>query len=193
MDFYQIDIDIFLAINKSLSSDLLDAILIPAREAKNWIPLYAILCAFMIYKFKWKGLIWVLSIAVTTGVADMTSSHLIKKNVKRLRPCRTADLDTVMVKRIHCGSGYSFTSSHATNHMAIASFIICTLLMSKRIWALLIVAWAVLIGFAQIYVGVHFPSDVLAGFCLGFMIGYVFSNLYGRLKWAIGKKEFPRA
>ena len=87
--------------------------------------------------------------------------------MKRLRPCNDTAINSIVKTRISCGTGYSMPSSHAANHFAISVYLI--LIFYKR-WKYIIpltLLWAASIGFAQIYVGVHYPLDILAGAVLG--------------------------
>ncbi|MFZ1790805.1 MAG: phosphatase PAP2 family protein, partial [Saprospiraceae bacterium] len=111
--------------------------------------------------------------------SDMVSSQLIKKTVKRLRPCRT-ELPLQVTQRAYCGSGYSFTSSHATNHFAIAIFWFLVIGKDWKYIKVPILLWAVIVCIAQVYVGVHFPSDVFVGSIIGMTIGYLWAKLYER-------------
>lgn len=171
-----IDIAIFKFVNTTLSSALLDAILPWMREPLFWAPLYVFILAFMIFNFKWKSYWWIISIILTVMTADIMSSTIIKKNVKRLRPCNTEIIE--VIKRVPCGSGYSFTSSHATNHFAIAGFLIFTLGQHFRKLGVYLWSWASVISFSQIYVGVHYPFDILCGGILGTLIAFIYAYLY---------------
>lgn len=94
----------------------------------------------------------------------------------RLRPCNNPYLQDIVHLVVHCGSGYSFPSSHATNHFALGIFSAYTI-KKKWVWVAGI-AWAVLVAYSQIYVGVHFPGDVLVGGILGIIIGILVGKLY---------------
>jgi len=78
----------------------------------------------------------------------------------------------------HCSGGYSFPSSHATNHFGAAVFFFCTLRPYLKKWAYLFFFWAASISYGQVYVGVHYPSDVIGGAILGSIIGYLMSLIY---------------
>lgn len=84
-----------------------------------------------------------------------------------------------MILRVRCGRSYSFTSSHATNHFALAVYIFFTLGGYLRLFRWPILAWAAIVSFAQIYVGVHFPLDIIFGAFLGILIGWITSQLHG--------------
>lgn len=174
METWQIwDAQLFTFINKSCSNSVFDVFLPIMRDAKTWIPLYIFMVGYFLYQYKWKGFYPIGGILLTFALADGISAHLIKPWVQRLRPCRTPELFQTVISRVGCGSGYSFPSSHATNHFAIAVFFM-VLLGAKHKWIYPIgFLWAFSISFAQVYVGVHFPVDVTAGAVLGALIGYL--------------------
>lgn len=115
---------------------------------------------------------------MTFAIADSTSSSLIKPEVMRIRPCNDVVFKDQIKLRVRCGSGYSFPSSHATNHFALGMFLL--VIFYKRwkpiIW--LSLGWAASISYAQIYVGVHYPIDILAGAILGSIIGIVTATVF---------------
>ena len=110
---------------------------------------------------------------ITILLTDQIASSIIKPAVHRLRPCNDPAVLPDMHLLVDCGPGFSFISSHASNHFGIAVFLI--LILRKRFsWitppALL---WATLICFAQVYVGLHYPLDVIGGALLGVVIGMI--------------------
>lgn len=169
------DLEVFKFIN-DLDPGFLEIILIGIRNRATWIPLYLILVIYIIVQWKRKSWLPILFTVLTVASADYLSSEVVKKTVQRPRPCHTLEQIDV---RVHCGTGYSFTSSHATTHMSIAVFWIqLFVLWGRHRWWFL--PWALLIGFAQIFVGVHYPLDVLSGYILGGSIGVLFYFLYGK-------------
>ena len=106
------------------------------------------------------------------------SSELVKKTVRRIRPCNDPELQEEVKLLVSCGAGYSFTSSHATNHFAVAAFISMTLGLLYRWIRLPLFLWAASIAFGQVYVGVHYPLDVIGGGILGVLIGFIIARLY---------------
>jgi membrane-associated phospholipid phosphatase len=175
----QLDYKIFALINQDLSNSFFDVVLVWSRNSYLWVPLYVSIIGFFIYNFGKKSYWLLLFSLLTVFTSDGVSSHLIKKSVKRDRPCRS-ECVTNVVARVRCGRAYSFTSSHATNHFAIAVFlglVFGTFFPWLRIVLLL---WAGIIGFAQIYVGVHFPFDVLVGSINGALIGWFWAWLFKR-------------
>lgn len=148
------------------------------REPLFWIPLYIFLIAFVFFNYGKKGYWFIIFLILTASTADMISSRAIKKSIKRIRPCNTEYID--VVQRVHCGSGYSFTSSHAANHFAVASFIVLTLGQSFKKIIPFCWFWAAIISFSQVYVGVHYPLDVLCGAIVGILVGRIWSFLFNR-------------
>lgn len=168
-----LDLQLFYFINQTLSWDLLDQIMPLWRSKYFWIPLYVFLLALIAQTFKKRSWVICLGIIATIALADTTSSKLIKKNIKRLRPCNTEHLSEKVNLLVHCGTGYSFTSSHATNHFALAAYLVVTLCFYYRRLKWWLVAWAGTIALGQVYVGVHYPSDIFVGALVGIHIGYL--------------------
>lgn len=158
--------------------DLGDAIIPWLRNPYFWAPVYLFLLVWMWTRYGKTGLWWCVFFLCCFMVADFTSASILKPFFQRLRPCRDPLVAMWFRELVPCGGGYSFPSSHATNHFALSLFIAFTL--GRRypgiiFWAL---SWAVLVAFAQLYVGVHYPSDLLFGALLGSLIGYGFSRLF---------------
>ncbi len=169
-ELLQWDAQIFHLINSDWSNPLFDFLLPILRNKYTWMPLYVFLIAFFTINFKKQGLYIVMALALTVGIADATSSHLIKKSVKRLRPCKVLEQPKDMNLLVRCGSGYSFPSSHAANHFAMAVFLFLTLGKVVKWTRFPLLLWAASIAYSQVYVGVHFPLDALAGALLGSLI-----------------------
>lgn len=175
-----IDQDLFLLINQGLSNPFFDWLLPILRNPYTWAPLYLFLIIFFIKTYGKIGILVVAFTLANFGVSDAVSSHVIKKSVKRVRPCNDLVFKNEVNIRVRCGSGFSFTSSHATNHFAMAFFWI---VLFRRKWkhsTWLAVTWAFLVSFSQIYVGVHYPFDILCGALLGIGIGIGMGYLFKR-------------
>lgn len=172
---------LFELINGQAHNAVLDWLMPIWREKSTWIPLYIALAAFVGYKYRLQGLYLLLALALAVGLADTVSSKIIKPSVHRLRPCNDPALKDEVQLLVHCGSGYSFTSSHASNHFAVAAFLSLTLgLHYRRIrWPLYL--WAASIALGQVYVGVHFPLDIFIGAILGIIIGNIVAKTYLRM------------
>lgn len=163
---------LFFLINEDLGNPFFDWLLPWWRNKLFWIPLYAGLLGLCIYWFKKKAILIIFGALAVVGLSDQVSSAMVKPSVERLRPCKNHDIkEEVNLRLKNCGAGYSFTSSHATNHFAIAIFF-GLLFFKRNIWWLVGgVVWAGSISLSQVYVGVHYPSDIFAGAILGCIIG----------------------
>lgn len=177
----QWDQQAFELLNGRWQVPLLDQLAPLWRDKRFWIPLYLLLSVFVIRTYRKQGVYFLLALGLTAGMSDVVSSRIVKPAVQRARPCNNPALRDDVHLLVHCGSGYSFTSSHAANHFAVAAFLFFTLGTLRRrgrgLWWL----WAASIAYAQVYVGVHYPADILAGALLGAAIGYLNSRLYLRL------------
>jgi len=178
------DAALFQCINGSLSNPVFDALLPWFREKWFWMPVYLFVAVFALLNFRGRGWIVLLGLVLAAGLADFTSSTLVKKSVQRLRPCNNVEMFDQLQLRVPCGGGYSFTSSHAANHFAAAVFLIGVFGGLARWLRPVALTWAGLIAFSQVYVGVHYPGDVLFGAALGSAIGW-----WTVVTW---RRRFPR-
>lgn len=172
----QFDEYLFQVINGEWHNNFLDFVMPWWRDKKFWIPAYIAGMGYLVWKYKLRSIFFILSIAMTIAVSDTLSSKVIKKTVKRPRPCRNEVLAQDLNLLVHCGGGYSFTSSHATNHFALAVFIITLFGGMRKRWKYLLIIWAGSIAFGQVYVGVHYPIDVIAGGLLGTAVGWLMAK-----------------
>lgn len=172
----------FLAINGQ-HAPWADALMAAVSGMLVWVPLYVFLLFLLQRRWGWKGLLWsVPVIALMVLCSDTGSVLLFKNTVQRLRPCHEPALQgLVHLVDGHCGGWFGFVSSHASNHFAIALFMIGILRGSPRWAAFALLAWAVLICYSRVYLGVHYPGDVLAGGLYGAFVGAAFSFLFRRI------------
>lgn len=177
-EILELDQIIFQIINQDWQMDWLDGLMPYWRNKYTWIPLYLFLLVFTIWKFKQYAIYFLLGLILTAGLADSISSHLVKKNIQRIRPCNDPAVKGDVHLLVHCGGGYSFTSSHATNHFALAIYLIFTLGQLYKWIRMPLLFWAASIAYGQVYVGVHYPLDVIVGGLLGSTIGYLVAKFY---------------
>ncbi|MFA9205721.1 MAG: phosphatase PAP2 family protein [Burkholderiaceae bacterium] len=176
------DIALFELINGHEILPYFDVLMPWMRTSEHWIPFYLALVGYVFYRWGWKAWKWLLAVAITIALTDQVSSFIFKPFIHRLRPCADpAMLTQVKLLIPACPSSFSFTSSHAANHFSLAIFVFMTLQPLFKKYTYLFFLWAGLISYAQIYVGVHYPLDVLAGTFIGLVMGYVGAKLY--LKW----------
>ncbi len=177
---------LFLAIN-GWNHPIFDTFFYFVSETTSWIPLYLLLLYFFQRRYGWRGFgFGLLFIVLLISLADSGSVHLFKNVFERLRPCHQPDLEgMVHLVRGHCGGKYGFISSHAANTMAIALFFGLAL-RKTWIWIALF-TYAFLTGYSRIYLGVHYPFDVLGGFMYGGIAG---AWVYLLFHWLIRKIPF---
>lgn len=173
------DYAVFSKINGEWHNPFLDEVFPFTRESIFWAPFYFFLVLLVTINFKKYGWWWVLFLILNVVLTDFVSSTLIKENIFHLRPChdpRVADHLRFLVK--YCPESSGFTSSHAANHFAAAMFIFATLKQKvNRGWLAFIFLWAFIPSYAQVYVGVHFPTDIIGGIIVGLLTGYCMAFL----------------
>ncbi len=186
MDYLlQLDESIFILINRTWQNSFFDWLLPYWRNKYFWLPAYFLFTLLLFLKVGKKGVPLLLFLGLTVTGSDLTSSFLIKESVQRIRPCNDPIFQENVFLRAPCGSGYSFTSSHAANHFAIATFLILALGLQLKRWRYGLLLWAVSIGFAQVYVGVHYPLDVLSGFIVGGIIAFLMHYFHQRFSFSV--------
>lgn len=165
-DLLALDQQLFLFLN-SLHAAWLDPIMIAVSGKLTWIPLY-LLIVYLVYRNQqWRGLLWfVVCAGLVVLLADRISVLAFKDIFQRLRPCHEASIaDYVYLPSGHKGGLYGFVSSHAANTFGIA--ILTALFLQKRWATFLLLIWALWVSYSRIYMGVHYPGDVLCGAILG--------------------------
>lgn len=167
--------------NTQWVNDFFDVLMPFIRNQWTWAPLYLFLIIFMPMNYGRKGWMWCIFFLLTFAIGDYVSASIIKPHYIRMRPCNNPYIKDIVHLLVPCGSGYSFPSSHATNHFALAIFSGRTLGRHfKWVWAVALL-WAFSVAYAQVYVGVHFPGDVLVGAILGIVAGLLTSYIYRRV------------
>jgi len=171
------DIEFFLFLN-NLGTTQWDGFWLFITNKFSAIPLYIIL---LFFSYKYYGLKQTLIVLVGVGIvitlSDQTS-NLFKYGFKRLRPCHDESiLNLVRLVKSSCGGKFSYFSAHASNSMAVAVFFGLLLKKHLKHIFLILVLWALMVGYSRIYIGVHFPLDVLTGIFFGGLYAVVVYNL----------------
>jgi undecaprenyl-diphosphatase len=172
---------LFIYINSFWTNSFLDSLFPVWRDSTAWVPVYLFLLLFVVFNFGWKAFPWVCLFIITVSVCDQVSSNFIKDLVARPRPCRDPYFSQyVRLLLNRCPVSGSFTSSHATNHFGMSVFIALTFKRFIRNWKYLLYFWAGTISYGQVYVGVHYPMDVVGGGILGALIGWASASFFNR-------------
>ncbi|GAB3647613.1 phosphatase PAP2 family protein [Echinicola sediminis] len=182
------DEELFLSLN-SLHQDWLDPIMYAVSGTWIWVPFYALL-AYLIIKNLGKGSIWVFTgIFLTILMSDQITSGFMKPFFERPRPCHDARWEGLMYNYRHCGGMFGFASSHAANTFALAMYLLITFHRKVKGFGWLFL-WAAVVSYSRIYLGVHYPADVIIGALVGMLSGALAWWLIVKIKMtAIRKVE----
>jgi undecaprenyl-diphosphatase len=171
-----LDQQLFLFLN-SHNSPFWDTVMYAISGRVIWAPLYLAILLYLVFTYKRKFLIIIPFIIIAVTLADQVSVQLFKDIFMRLRPCHEPSL-TGMVHLVkgECGGLYGFVSSHASNSFNVA--LLSLMFIKKRWYTICIIIWASVIGYSRIYLGVHYPGDVICGAMVGAFIGWGVYKLY---------------
>jgi undecaprenyl-diphosphatase len=166
-----LDTKIFLLLN-GWRAEWLDPLMVAISGKYTWIPLYLMILILLLWRFKKKSWFLLLAFVLLVFLTDKTSVHLFKNIFERLRPCHDpAIAHLVNTVDGRCGGQYGFVSSHASNVFGLALFI--TWLLARGSWrwvSVVMFLWATMVAYSRIYLGVHYPGDVLGGAILGMLM-----------------------
>jgi len=170
-----------------LGSETFDSFWLAITEQTTWIPLFVVLLYLIHKKIGTKQTLYLLlAVGILITLTDQTA-NLFKHGFQRLRPCN--DPDTKDIIRIVKGSpSFSFFSAHAANSMGMATFLFLNFRKQFRFWGLLFL-WPLIFAYSRIYLGLHFPLDILTGYFFGALYGTLVFFLYRKAK----KKNFPES
>jgi len=171
-----LDQQLLLFIN-SLNTPFWDKVMYAISGKLIWAPLYLAALIYIGMRYKRKFWVILLFVILAVAMADQFSVQLFKNMFHRLRPCHEPSLQGMLhLVRGECGGLYGFVSSHASNSFNVA--LLSLMFIQKRWYTISIIAWASIIGFSRIYLGVHYPGDVICGSILGALIGWGCYKLY---------------
>lgn len=168
----ELDRSLFFFLN-GLHTPVMDTIMYWYTNKLVWIPFYLALIYWVFRTHGVKGFVFVLGAAAAAGLADLIISGAMKPFFERFRPSRDPDfMEHVHIVNEHRGGRYGFASSHAGTAFAVATFFYL-LFKSESKWVWLLFLWASIMAYTRVYLGVHYPGDILVGGIIGIGLGVV--------------------
>ncbi|MCT4614880.1 MAG: phosphatase PAP2 family protein [Marinifilaceae bacterium] len=179
-----IDSQLFLWFN-SFNSHFWDILMMFVTRKEFWIAFY-LLILYQIIKIKTKeSAWWIIGILVLVLLSDQISSSVFKNLFERLRPSHNPDLQNLVhIVKDYRGGKFGFVSAHSANAFGFALF--TSLIFKNRIYTFIIFGWAILVAYSRIYLGVHYPGDIIGGMLLGLTLAY---GLYSFIKYKLPSKS----
>ena len=185
----EFDKELFLYLN-GLGNDLWDSFWMFYTDKTHWIPFYLLL-AYLIYRRLGTKMV-VLTLITTILMISFTDqvTNLFKYSFERLRPCHQGGVKEIMrLVKANCGGQFGYFSGHSSNAMGVAVIVGLILKDKYKYLIYLLIIWAILMGYSRIYIGVHYPLDVLSGFIFGGLSGFGFYKLDKYLQTRFTLKE----
>ncbi|MFA0960414.1 phosphatase PAP2 family protein [Roseivirga sp. BDSF3-8] len=166
----KLDEELFLFLN-GLHTPFWDTVMYYVSERYTWVPFYLFLI-FLVYKArKRESLLIIFCLIIAVSIADQVTSGFMKPFFMRFRPCQDPTIrDLVHIVNDHCGGRYGFASSHSSTTFALAASVFMFLRHHYR-FIFLIFLWAATVAYSRVYLGVHYPGDIIVGGFLGVIIG----------------------
>lgn len=171
----EFDRDVFLFLN-NLGSEKYDPLWLFITKQVNWIPFFLLLFYLIWKKLGTKQTLYIIFfVAVLVAFTDQLT-NVFKTSFERLRPSNNPNLGATM-RKVLIRKSFSFFSGHAANTMAVATFLFLNMKRHfKYFW--LIFLWPLVFAYSRIYLGLHYPSDIMFGYLCGAITGTLFYKLY---------------
>ena len=173
-----LDKSLFVLIQHDSDHSIMDAVMPLLRDPYTWIPLYVFMLCYIIFTNKNKAVLFILLSVLAFAITDSLAAQVLKPLFGRLRPCHDPGMQQLVRSVIDCGGLYSMPSNHAANHFGLAAFWFFSIRsITGRKWHWLWF-WAAAVCYAQVYVGKHYPFDVLVGAAIGYLTGLCTYRLF---------------
>lgn len=160
----------------------LDQLMWMVSDKWVWVPLYVLLAGLIVRRYSWKcGLLCLLIVVLAVAATDQTCASLLRPLVERLRPSNPNNSISTAIHIIngYRGGRFGFPSCHAANSCALAVFVSCC--FRRMDVTLFMLVWAVVVAYSRIYLGVHYPGDIVAGMMIGGLYGSLFYGIYCKI------------
>lgn len=158
----------------------LDPVMFYLSDRNFWLPFYALFIGWLFWRLRRQAWGLLLAIALTVALGDQLTSSLLKPLTHRLRPCHEPAINQWVHVVYECGGRFGFASSHASNSFGFA--MLMWLLLGRRFPALAgLFAWAAVVSYSRIYVGAHYPLDILAGTGIGTLSAMMIAFFYKKI------------
>lgn len=175
----ELDKNVFVFLN-GLGSETFDGFWLFITKQINWIPIFAIILYLVFKHLGWRhAVLIILVMALLILVTDQTT-NLFKNGFQRLRPGSNPDL-AALIRAVQTRKSFSFISGHASNSMA-AAFFLYTVLKPYLKYMGLIFLWPLIFAYSRIYLGLHYPGDILCGYVWGILMSLIMLKLYVYLR-----------
>jgi undecaprenyl-diphosphatase len=172
----RLDTDAFLWLN-GRHLNWLDWVMYWISNREFWFPAYAALLVWLGWKFRRNAFGMAVTLGAAVALSDQLTSSVLKPFFHRLRPCHEPTIERLVYVVWECGGQFGFASSHAANAFSFATVLYLLLPQYSR-YTRWLFAWAALISYSRIYVGAHYPLDLLAGAGVGTAAGVLCAIVY---------------
>ncbi len=179
-----LDTQLFIYLN-GLGSETYDKLWLIITKQTSWIPFFIVLLYFIYKKLGTKQTLFLLLFVAILITCSDQITNLFKHGFQRLRPCTNPDINT-KIRIIKSSDSFSFFSAHASNTMAVSTFLYLNLKRYFKYFGFLFL-WPLIFAYSRIYLGLHYPLDIFCGYICGLILGFLMFKLYQITQ----KKYFP--
>jgi undecaprenyl-diphosphatase len=170
-----LDKELLIFLN-GLGSSTFDLFWMVITKQSNWTPFFLILLYLIFKKVGVKQTLYLLVFIIVLITISDQFTNLVKETFQRLRPCSDPNINS-LIRVVKPSETFSFFSGHASNSMAVSSFLYFILKDKFKYFGLLFL-WPLIFAYSRIYLGLHYPTDIICGYIHGFILGFLFYKLF---------------
>jgi undecaprenyl-diphosphatase len=179
-----LDTELFVYLN-GLGSETFDGFWLLITKQTSWIPLFLLLLYLIYHKLGIKRTLYLLLFVSILLVLTDQTANLFKNGVQRLRPCNNPEINS-FIRIVQSRNSFSFFSGHATSSMAVATFLYLIFKKDFQYFWLLFL-WPFIFAYSRIYLGLHYPLDIISGYLCGSILAFLMFKFYQ----IVQKRNFP--